>query len=53
MLFSPQHQTVPSARGKISGSDTLPEHDQCLVRVNCGLLSVMKLHLATAAADGA
>ncbi|KAA6418520.1 MAG: hypothetical protein FRX49_11466 [Trebouxia sp. A1-2] len=32
MLFSPQHQTVPSARGKISGSDTLPEHDQHLVR---------------------
>lgn len=24
MLFSPQHQTVPSARGKISGSETLP-----------------------------
>lgn len=24
MLFSPQHQTVPSALGKISGSETLP-----------------------------
>ena len=24
MLFSPQHQIVPSARGKTSGSETLP-----------------------------
>lgn len=26
MLFSPQHHTVPSALGKISGSEALPEH---------------------------